>query len=177
MSFKEFCNIVLPPNYPFESGRDEDWSKIEARLGTTLPDDFKKFISQFGTGRLGNFIYVLSPFASNEFVNLFNQTHERLDANREIRKDFPEAVPFSLYPEQNGVLPWAFTDNGDVLCWLTKGKPNEWIVVVQESRLAEWEQFSESMSGFLTKLFTGNLSSNILGNHFIQIPITFESSG
>jgi hypothetical protein len=177
MNFEDLCSVVLPPYYPFESGRDEDWSKIELELGTALPDDFKKFITLFGTGQLGSFIYVLNPFAANEFVNLFKQIQESLDANKEIRKDFPEAVPFSLYPEQNGILPWAFTDNGDVLCWLTKGQPDEWIVVVQESRLAEWEQFSESMSGFLTKLFRGELSSNILGNHFIQVPVTFESSG
>lgn len=174
MSLGELCTIVSPPHSPFESGRDEDWSKIEIELGTRLPDDYKKFIDLFGTGNLGNYFYILNPFAFNEFVNLFNQTQELLDANREVRKNFPEAVPFSLYPEPNGILPWAFLDTGDVLFWLTKGKPNDWTVVVQESRLAEWEQFSESMSSFLTKLFRGDLSSRILGEKCRQVCVTFE---
>src|SRR5438045_513390 len=106
LSLEELCTIVSPPNHPFESGRDEDWSSVGDELGTKLPDDFKEFIDLFGTGELGTFFYVFNPFSSNEFVNLFNQIQELLDANREVRKNFPEAVPFPLYPEENGILPW-----------------------------------------------------------------------
>lgn len=175
MSLEEFCAIVFPPKSPFESGKDEDWAKVELEIGIKLPDDFKKFIEVYGTGKLGDFFYVLNPFAANKYVNLFEQIKVRLDANRMMQKQFPRSVPFPLYPEPDGILPWAFTDNGDVLFWLTKGEPDEWIVVVQESRLAEWEQFPESMSDFLTNLFKGKLSSRILGDDQEQESVAFKS--
>jgi uncharacterized protein (TIGR02996 family) len=38
-------------------------------------------------------------------------------------------VPFGLFPEVGGILPFAKTDGGDFVCWRTAGEPDEWDVV------------------------------------------------
>lgn len=52
-----------------------------------------------------------------------------LDQERGSRNSKPEKCPYPFYPEPGGLLPWAGTDNGDRVCWLTEGQPDGWTVV------------------------------------------------
>ncbi len=41
-----------------------DWSAVEYAIGTTLPSDYKKFITAYGAGYIGNqfFLQIHNPF-------------------------------------------------------------------------------------------------------------------
>ncbi len=41
----------------------------------------------------------------------------------------PENYPYPAWPPLGGLLPWAATEYGAALCWLTRGEPDAWPVV------------------------------------------------
>lgn len=89
-----------------------------------MPDDYKQLISQYGTGRLSDFLYIFNPFAANEYFNLIHSGQKILAAQRELRKEFTEEFPFPLFPEPEGLFPCGSTDNCNYLYylyWYTKG--------------------------------------------------------
>ena len=56
------------------------------------------------------------------------------DAYHHSKKSFSQYYKYDSYPASGGLLPWAYTENGDELYWLTNGHPDEWGIVVYESR-------------------------------------------
>lgn len=52
-------------------------------------------------------------------------------------------MPFPAFPDREGALPWALTDNGDVAYWLTWGDPAEWPVAVWNARGGERDDLIE----------------------------------
>jgi hypothetical protein len=125
--FSQLRDAIPPPSTPIEAGSLEAFSVVEARLGLTLPDDYKHLIYTYGTGAWKQFLWVLNPFSANRFLNLIEQAQRQLDADRIIRAHWPHHVPFALFPERGGLFPWAITDNGNRLYWLTAGEPNHHI--------------------------------------------------
>lgn len=169
MALKDLSELVSPPSTPIESGNDVSWSEIERSLEVVLPSDYKKYINTFGSGQIGLFLTPFNPFSSNEYLNLLNQANVRLNALREIKEKYGESeCPYRLHPEPEGLLPWGCTDNGDVLFWLTVGNPDEWVTVINESRGPMFEQYEESMTGFLAKLISREIASQIIPEDFLD---------
>jgi hypothetical protein len=119
-----------PPAEPnFNSG---DWPAVEAKLGTKLPDDYKAFIDNYGSGMIGNvvrgsaygmtLIHILNDFdpaySLSPMVDAVRESYEQVASGG----TFP--VPYPLHPDRDGLLVWAVTANGDYIHWLTKGHPN-----------------------------------------------------
>jgi hypothetical protein len=122
-----------------------------------LPRDYKALVCAYGTGSWKGFLWVLNPFASNVYLNLFEQAKLQLDAERLLRAKWPEQIPFALYPEPGGLFPWAMTDNGDRLYWLTKGEPDCWPTVVYESRGPGYDYHELCCCAFLRQWVAGEL--------------------
>src|SRR5262249_44977111 len=75
----------------------------------------------------------------------------QLDALRKLRQTTEPDMPYPIFPEPGGVIPWGVTDNGDVCYWKTGlADPNTWTVVVNESRGPDWEHFKGTMTEFLS---------------------------
>jgi hypothetical protein len=165
-AFGDLCKAVPPPDNPFEAGRPEGFTAVEGRLGLALPTDYKSLIGAYGAGSWKGFLWVLNPFASNRYLNLFEQTQRQLDAERTIRADWPKDVPFALYPEPGGLLPWAMTDNGDRLYWVTEGRPDTWDTVVYESRGPEYDRHRMSCCEFLRRWVAGELRVSVFPDDF-----------
>jgi hypothetical protein len=166
---------LSPPPRPLESGSPEEWSRVEERLGSRLPSDYKEYIDTYGTGQINGLLWPHNPFAANRFLNLFRLVADEVGALRR-RKDLSgdEVCPYPLYPEPGGLLPWGLTDNGDVLFWLTKGQPDGWLVVVNGTRSPEYDEYDESMTSFLTKLVAGVIVSRFF-SRFAEGGPTFRS--
>ena len=150
-------NIVVllpPPSVPSENG-GKPWSEIEQSIGSVLPADYKNFIETYGSGRINKFIFALNPFSMRRGLNLIDQIPRQLDALRTLITDFAETCPYALFPEHEGLLPFALTDNGDVIFWMTRGEPDEWSVVVNESRAPSYEEFGGGAISFFIALMTG----------------------
>jgi hypothetical protein len=165
IAFEQLCASVPPPAKPIEPGSFESFRVLEAQLNLVLPWDYKQLICAYGTGSWKCFLWVLSPFSANRHLNLLEQMKRQLDAERTIRAKWPEDVPFTLYPEPGG-FPWAMTDNGDRLYWLTEGTSDEWPTVVFESRGPQYERHSTSCCEFLLQWMTGRLRVSVFPDDF-----------
>lgn len=173
----ELAKIVSPPFRPEYNGRPEDWPVIERILGMRLPDDFKDLINTYGTGCFLQFICLLSPFApfNSPFNLLSGDTIRLLRAYEEGRKEYPQyAPPFPAYPHSTGLFPWATTPNGDTLFWLREGDPNQWGVVVCDSRLSErYDYFCTGAANFLCQLMLGKLKLKVFPEGLLSMGATF----
>lgn len=150
--------VAPPPNIPDEA--HGDWQQVEATIGLGLPNDYKDLISEYGTGRFSDFIYTFNPFSTNKWLNLTNTSKKILDGERTLRGDFSE-FPFPLFPEPDGLFPWGSTDNGNYLYWYTKGEPQDWTIVVWESRGPEHEVYEMSITQFLGKWLSRELNCQV----------------
>jgi hypothetical protein len=140
-----------------------DWLNAEQLLGTELPSDYKAYVDRYGIGELAGFIIVFDPFPDPEkWVSGINVY---LEADREAREHCPEyAGP--IYPEPGGRLPWGGTGNGDMLWWQTTGPPDEWTVIVWETRGPDHQYFPLSSSEFLLGWVTGTLKVHVSTDYF-----------
>lgn len=113
------------------------WSDIEEKHNIFFPDDYKWFISNYGTGLINDFILVFNPFSENKNINFFDQIEYLLESYLISKEYDQEAFYWSVYPEKGGLLPFGRTLNGDELYWKTDGNPNEWKIVICDKDLCK----------------------------------------
>ena len=175
MAIQDITQVLTPPAHPFEQPVSREWMAVENRLGTSLPDDYKAFIEVFGSGTIDSFLWVLNPFSSNPNLNLEHQIKIQADVLEELAS-YGEAIPFKSFPEKDGILPFAMSDNGDVLYWQTSDDPAQWKVVANESRGPDWAQFDLSMTDFLAQILKRQLVCTIFPDSFPSLSASFTAS-
>lgn len=158
-------SVLSPPVKRSEVGDRAPWPEIEQQLGTRLPSDYKNFIDRFGSGTIGRFVWIFSPYTNNEHVNLERQLVSQRDVLANLAEG-GEDIPFDYFPGEGGLFPFGATDNGDVLYWRTKGAPDDWTVIVNEARGPKWESFELPMTEFLTQILTRQISCSIFPDDF-----------
>ena len=84
-----------------------------------------------------------------------------MDSERSFRERYPDRSPYALYPEQGGLLEWAGTDNGDRLCWLTEGSPEDWTVVAWNPRGWYYDAHPIGAVAFLHGWLSGGISTSV----------------
>ena len=119
--------LVPPPKRPLTLDKSI-LDRNERVLMIEFPADFVEFGETFGSGtfRCPASWDVWSPYLSEypSFVMHFSR----------IWSDFKDAVeaidlPFEIFPEVGGLLPFATSPDGDWVCWVTHGPPDDWTVV------------------------------------------------
>jgi hypothetical protein len=133
MALRRLESLVPPPATP--TAASGDFAEVEADLGTALPADYKELVRRYGYGSFCELLHLWSPFFGP--CTMMEQAREVLDADTQLARVAPNAVPFARYPEPDGALPWARSDNGDVAYWLTWGEPKEWPVALWNPRGGE----------------------------------------
>jgi SMI1-KNR4 cell-wall len=172
-SLKALMQLMRPPAGPSETPSGDEWQSVEARLGMELPEDYKEFVTRYGTGAVDSFLWILNPFSQNDNLNLISQARTRLDAQRQFSEETGTTSPYALYPNANGLFPWGVTDNGDVLYWLCKGSPSSWSIVACDSRSSRWREFRLSTAEFLVALLTRRLFVDGFPDDFPSEPPEF----
>ncbi len=164
---------LIPP--PGPELPEPDWIGLEERLGVRLPFDYKRLVRTYGQGSFDGFLWVLQPSAANQNLDLELQRVVRVDALRTLLS-MGEAVPYGLGPGQEELLPWAFTDNGDVCFWVTSGSadPDQWRVAINEARGPLWETFDGSASAFLVAVLSGAVHIGVFPDDFPSEAPAFE---
>lgn len=144
----------MPPTQsPSKTGSKDEWKQVENVLGV-LPDEYKEFISIYGTGGIDNFIWILTPFVQDENFNLVERGKVIREAYLESKQNFPQDFKHDVYPTVGGLLPWAVTDNGDEIYWRTGNNLNEWSIVIYGSRSFEYVEYNKSVIEFLYEILT-----------------------
>lgn len=162
----KLIEILIPPKEPYNIGNEAEWQDFFSVLGTKLPTDYIKFIQTYGTGGVDNFLWILTPFVKDENVNFMIRKKEISDAYIQSRTSFPQFYQHYVYPEIGGLLPWGYSDNGDELYWLTVGEPDEWKVVVYESRSHINYTYSLRMVEFMYGIITKKLVCDAFPDDF-----------
>lgn len=152
---------VAPPKAVFQPTAD-DWRGVEEKLGTALPEDYKRIVELYGDFYWAEFFHVLNPFSENKYLNLFSRAEIILDAERVTREAFPEHYPINLFPEEKGLLPFCITDNGDTAFWITNDAPERWAILVKDARAPEFEVHFIRTATFLYQFTGGRFRSLIL---------------
>jgi hypothetical protein len=129
----DLVSLVPPPAAPVDA--HGDWAAVEAALGLRLPADFQALIARYGLGSFAD-VTLLTPFDTHTggLLDLVRHARDLRDMFEGHRADWPEDFPHPLYPEPGGLLEWAGTGDGDMLCWLTTGAADTWPVVVWNIR-------------------------------------------
>lgn len=156
MSIHRLIEVLQPPSSAAHCGSLADWGSIVARLGTRLPTDYMEFVGRYGAGVIEDFLRIFTPFHPR--VGLLSAGFEWLGALNQIKRSDPAAVPFPLYYEPSGVLPFG---NGDdlVICWVTNGSPDRWTVASWEPRSGNrWQHFPMGLTEFLAKLLSNQMN-------------------
>ena len=173
MVIDELFRLLPRPAKPSEQGTAAAWGAVTSKLGGPLPTDYMQFIDHYGSGTINGFLTVFNPFSANPNVNLLDQAFVQLSALRELRTNFPNEFVFPLFFEPGGLLPWAASDDGDVICWSTDGVSGAWEVVTVP-RSDSPERFKLSMAQFLAQGLTGRVKSSALPPHFASGAGSFE---
>jgi hypothetical protein len=140
------AELAPPPERPVAA--EGDFSSAVADLGSPLPADFRSLVCRYGYGTFGDHVHLWSPFFAP--CTMMERSRATLEADRMLARMHPKAVPFALFPEAAGALPWADTDNGDVAYWLTdRGAPDRWLVAIWNPRSGREPALFESASDWL----------------------------
>lgn len=164
--------VMKLPKNPIDTGSLEKWQEVEHKMGIDFPHDYKEFISAYGTGRIGDFLWILNPFSKNENVNILEVMNYFQWAYSTSKKKFPDDFPRPLFSENNSLITWGATDNGDYLFWVydINLKPNNWKMGVYDSRAGEESKlFDINMSTFLEKLVKNEIQTDAFPEDWLDM--------
>jgi hypothetical protein len=174
-AFERLLKVLPPPVRPVETPPTGQWDAIEGRLGAVLPLDYKAFVELFGSGFIDRFLWVFNPFSADENIRLAEASERQLAILRWLREQANERVPYPIFPEPDGLLPWGETANGDCFYWITShSSPDEWSVVVNEARAPNWHEHAGPMTAFLADLLDGSTSVDFFPATFPSAHPSFE---
>ena len=135
-----------------------DWVEVERELGLELPADYKEFATRFGAGHFRDgYLWVVVPTGEGPRLNFFESLYQNMGILAEVRSSGIK-VPYPLYPDKGGLIPWGSTVDGDVFYWITEHHdPDHWAVVVNEVRADNWFESDRSMTQLLYAILSGQL--------------------
>jgi hypothetical protein len=159
MSIHKLKSLVPPPTKPFEVGSIDQWRVIEKKLGLVLPADYRDFVFTYGTGLFAELYRVYNPFGVTKWTNFSASIERACGWIRETKQDWPSRVPYPIFPEPSGLLPWGNDENGNNYYWITSGSPDSWLVVSDELRGEGFREYGRRMTDFLCEVLTGKIEA------------------
>lgn len=161
MSLNDLAAVVAPPAVPLDSGSDMLWREIQGGLGVELPPDLFDYVKAYGTGCFcDGEIKILNPFWEY-YRHIFDN---ELSIVAEIKQNEPADVPFGIYPDKPGLVPWGYDDNANQAFWLTEGNASQWPILLKDQD-CKWERWDGlSMTTFLARAFTKSIKCLFWGD-------------
>lgn len=155
MAIEPLKKIVTPPQRASEVGTLEKWHEVERQLGVELPSDYRDFVFAYGSGLFARFYRVYNPFAASEWTALYSSVQRVCGWQRDTKRQWPKRVPYPIYPEQRGILPWGNDENGNDYFWVVDGPADTWSVVSDATRGEGFREYGCTMTEFLKKVLLG----------------------
>lgn len=160
--------VLLKPDVVYNTGNIEQWSEFEKKIGVIFPCDYKKIINRYGTGGIGEFIWFLTPFVDDDNVNFLVKMNKMIESYQTSKQSFPDYYKYDVFPEEGGILPWGYTENGDELYWKTALSSEEWKIVIYESASPDCSNYEMSLSEFLYKLIVKEIGCKIFPDNLFD---------
>jgi hypothetical protein len=155
VAIKNLISVVPPPARPTFTGTPEELTKIQAKLGTPLPYDYRELTFRYGAGRfLDGYLQVLTPFAV-DLREYSGGEHSSIQVFHEMG-----ALPWPPFPASPGLLAIGGNENGHQLLYLTEGKPNDWpVIVVPHGAEAHFERWDLPLTKFLAEAIRNRIKT------------------
>lgn len=132
-----------------------DWTAIEERLETALPDDYKQIAEIFGCGAFDGYLRLYVPDAPMISFDLVRSTELLAEFALDHSRIYE---PYTVYPATGGLLEWAGTEQGHKAFWLTEGHdPNRWPILTTDDAHDKWERFDGTTGEFVFRMLTDPL--------------------
>ena len=175
---EELAAVIPPPVSPrITIDTHERLVELFDVFGTRLPEDFIQFHRAYGEGCFFSVSHKTSAnlivygnsyrLPRNDGPALREAATKRLNELRLVKEARPKRVPYPLFCEPGGLLPWATTTNGVDLCWQVRGDlVDDWKVVALRSGTGEHQQFDVGVAGFLRDIITGRSVCEFLPKGF-----------
>lgn len=166
MSIEELQQIVPSPAKPKRGGDPQSWRKLEKPLKIKLPSDYRDFCFHYGSGCFDDpgrlLVFVWNP-CSRHYAKDLHRTCADLRETRELGPRTAN-VPYGVYPDRPGWLPWGSDMDGNLMCWLTEGEPDQWPLILLTSDRTGFQQLDMPMTTFLARAFTRKIQSILWAN-------------
>ncbi|HDF2341710.1 TPA: SMI1/KNR4 family protein [Morganella morganii] len=174
MSLKNLNNILPLSNHPYETGLNINWPLIDDNY--SFPKDYIEFITQYGMGRIDNFLTLFNPFVDNDDWNFFKQKEWIISDLSELNESDPDHYSFILYPDNNGLLPIGITDNGDYIFWvITSDNSDLWNIAVVAARDSDVEYHQGNIISFIEGILSKKIRSMCFPRDFPSPNIVFDN--
>jgi hypothetical protein len=147
--WQQLLEVISPPADPVRPGTDDDWLRAVDTFGRPFPNDYRALIQAYGEGIFADFLYVCTPFSPHAGVSLFS-VHAEV---RQIILEYARDTPFIGLVEEDKLVCWGQTLNGDSLFWVDHGDPDAWKVVVTDAKWTGWSGYGLTAVEFLASLF------------------------
>lgn len=161
---QKVTELIPPPTTPL--GLDHTWDNVEKEIGTDLPHDYKEFIDVYGSGLLGGMIWIWNWRDANLGIKPSEQARHFADSyvrSFDALRSEAYELPYAVYPDSNGLLPFATVIDVDNLNWLMKGPPDKWDIVYWHFDGNEMVHLpGDSFLRFLVKLLNNEYGRPIL---------------
>lgn len=145
MENNALMNVLHAPQYPQDIGNPTLWAEFDSKLKLSIPTDYKEFINLYGTGAVGDFIHIWNPFTRIPYMNLWKNL---LSLKNVLNTSSYLPIlhhKYKTYPDENGILPFGSTIDGDTFYWR-----------IEEVRSERYEIHNLSLSDYLYQLFTND---------------------
>ncbi|MEU0035426.1 SMI1/KNR4 family protein [Streptomyces sp. NPDC006333] len=148
----EVLTELLPPRPG--SGLAVDWAAVEEAWGTGFPSDYKSLIAHYGGVLLGDYLQVIAPTTV---------TPDRCDEpgaprggmgliTADTRDTWTDTAPTEIEAEPEELVTWGAASSADLFCWLTRGEPDNWPVLVFSHGDDTWIQHDFGTAEFLVRV-------------------------
>jgi hypothetical protein len=131
----------------------------------------------YGSGVLCSYFSIHSPFALERQYGLpiGNAWSTWAEIYSDWGKEMHQDVPFPIYPERTGLLPWGTYGDVDVIGWRTGALPDSWYVVYLDQIDGFFEVREMGFLTFLIAAIKGEapLPETALGKHILEEPRRF----
>lgn len=143
----------------------------------SFPSDYIDFIETYGSGHTAEFITIFNVFSKNENINFFSQKKTILETLTSLIEYDENYYNYTLYPNENGLLPIGITDNGDYIFWVTtpKASSDSWDIAVIASRSPDVEHIKGGIVLFLESILSKKIKCSSFPTSFPTEPIKFIS--
>ncbi|WP_340558847.1 hypothetical protein [Streptomyces sp. GSL17-111] len=152
-----------------------DWDRVEHDLGASLPADYKSYVYWFGPGRFDDYLTVFVPGVVNSNVELVHALSTERKVIHSRSQISGQPALYAVYPEEGGVIPWAGTSDGDVLCWRTGSvDPGQWTIVGRPGRGRDIGYYDGGMVGFMHEFIWDAIEMSFISEVDSDIPLAFQ---
>ena len=175
MDWVDELKRLLPPHA--DQTFDADWTATEAQLGVEIPGDYKAFCATWGNGGQLFQDLVFSGTRERDGVPKFVREARYFTRNyAQLRENWPEKYPLPAGLVDQGMLPFAFTSDGDFVGWIIdeRADANDWLVAILEHGSGTPNSTGKTFAAFIIALASGQVPSDMLHPSLLARPAVFE---